>query len=233
RPHHVQDRRRHAGIGPLHGRLGAAGRPLARGVGARDAELSDRDPAVGTRRPPRSRAVTSRGTMRRMRRPPPAAGALAVAGAACGTALNYLDPSGPLYEARYATAMPEGPGSRPLRVVTFNIEYALHVDRAIAVLQETPSLQGLDLLALQEMDAPAVARIASALCLTSLYIPSGVTPKTNRDIGCALLSPWPLVEPRKLLLPHGVRGTGLVRVAVGATLLRGERRLRVYAIHFP
>jgi endonuclease/exonuclease/phosphatase family metal-dependent hydrolase len=162
-----------------------------------------------------------------------AVAALPLVGAACGTALNYLDPSGPLYETRYATAVPEAPVDRPLRVVTFNIELALHVDRAIAVLQETPSLQGLDVLSLQEMDAPGVEKIASSLALNSLYIPSGVTPKTNRDIGCALLSPWPLIEPRKVMLPHGARGTGLRRAAVGATLLVRGRRIRAYAVHLP
>jgi endonuclease/exonuclease/phosphatase family metal-dependent hydrolase len=156
----------------------------------------------------------------------------AVLGGGCAAAVNYLDASGPLYQTRHAAGN-EASADRPLRIVTFNIEYALHVDRAITVLRETESLQGLDLLALQEMDAPGVEKIAAALGLDSLYIPSGVAPKTGRDIGCALLSPWPLVEPRKLLLPHGSRGTGLRRVAVGATLLRGGRRYRVYAVHLP
>ena len=160
------------------------------------------------------------------------AAAIALAAVACGTAINYLDPLGPMYETRHAAPHEAAP-SRSLRIVTFNIENAVHVDRAIAVLRETDTLQGLDLLALQEMDAPGVERIALALGLNSLYIPSGVTPKTNKDIGCALLSPWPLVEPRKVMLPHGVRATGLRRVAVGATLLRGQRRLRVYAVHLP
>jgi endonuclease/exonuclease/phosphatase family metal-dependent hydrolase len=155
-----------------------------------------------------------------------------LAAVACGTALNYLDPSGPMYETRHAAPYAAQP-PRSLRVVTFNIENAVHVDRAIAVLKATESLQGLDLLALQEMDAPGVERIAIALGLNSLYFPSAVTPKTNKDIGCALLSPWPLVEPRKVMLPHGARATGLRRAAVGATLLRGERRLRVYAVHLP
>jgi endonuclease/exonuclease/phosphatase family metal-dependent hydrolase len=152
---------------------------------------------------------------------------------ACGTAQNYLDPSGPLFETRVATPSSRAPADRPLRVVTFNIEYAIHVDRAIAVLRESPNLQGLDLLALQEMDAPGVAKIAGALGLNSIYVPSGVSPKTKRDIGCALLSPWPLIEARKVLLPHGVRATGLRRAAVEATLLWRDRRIRIYAVHLP
>jgi endonuclease/exonuclease/phosphatase family metal-dependent hydrolase len=160
-----------------------------------------------------------------------ASAALSLLGAACSHALNYLDSAGPLYETRHAAPSAEAPPEGPLRVVTFNIEFALHVDRAIAVLQESPALQKLDLLALQEMDAPGVERIASALGFDSFYAPGGVHPTSRRDFGCALLSPWPLIEPRKVLLPHGTRGTGLRRAAVGATLLRAGRRVRVYSVH--
>jgi len=151
---------------------------------------------------------------------------------ACGAATNYLDASGPLYEARYAS-LPAARVGSPLRVVTFNIEYAIHVDRAIDVLRDTPALQEFDLLALQEMDDPGVEKIARALKLNSVYAPGGIHPTSGRDFGCALLSPWPLVEPRKVLLPHGARGTGLRRAAVGATLIRGGNRLRVYSVHLP
>jgi len=162
-----------------------------------------------------------------------AAAGFALVGAACGTAVNYLDPEGPMYETRHAPSVPATAGAGPLRVVTFNIAYAVHVDRAIAVLQETGALHSLDLLALQEMDAPGVERIATALGLNSLYAPGGVHPSSHRDFGCALLSPWPLVEPRKVLLPHGARGTGLRRAAVGATLLWAGKRIRVYSVHLP
>ena len=157
--------------------------------------------------------------------------ALSMPVAACSHALNYLDPAGPLYETRHATPLPEAPIERPLRVVTFNIEFAIHIDRAIAVLQETPDLRNFDLLALQEMDAPGVEKIAASLRLNSLYAAGGVHPTSGRDFGCALLSPWPLIEARKVLLPHGSRGTGLRRAAIGATLVLPGRRLRVYSVH--
>jgi endonuclease/exonuclease/phosphatase family metal-dependent hydrolase len=158
---------------------------------------------------------------------------LAALGLACGTATNYLDSSGPMYEARHAAPVAEAPAEGRLRVVTFNIAYAIHVDRAIAVLQAPGPLERPDLLALQEMDAPGADKIARALGLNSIYAPGGVHPSSGRDFGCALLSPWPLVEPRKVLLPHGARGTGLRRAAVGATLLRAGRRIRVYSVHLP
>jgi endonuclease/exonuclease/phosphatase family metal-dependent hydrolase len=159
---------------------------------------------------------------------------LAACGPGCASAVNYLDPAGPLYvyprEGRAAAGDAE---AATLRVVSFNIAYAIEIDRAIEVLRGTGPLASPDFLALQEMDAPGTERIAKALGMNSVYYPSGVHPKHGRDFGCALLSPWPLEEPRKVVLPHGARGSGLRRSAVGATLVRGAERIRVYSVHLP
>jgi endonuclease/exonuclease/phosphatase family metal-dependent hydrolase len=162
-----------------------------------------------------------------------AALALAASGPACASAVNYLDPAGPLY-----TYPREGPGVTPpspgaFRVVSFNIAYAIEIDRAIEVLRGTEALRDPDVLALQEMDAPGTERIATALGLNAVYFPSGVHPKHERDFGCAILSPWPLEEPRKILLPHGARVSGLRRSAVSAVVARGAQRIRVYSLHLP
>jgi endonuclease/exonuclease/phosphatase family metal-dependent hydrolase len=159
--------------------------------------------------------------------------ALATAGAGCAHALNYLEPGGPSYETRHApSSRPPSPGA-PLRVVTFNIAYAREIGRGLEVLRTAAPLRSPDVLALEEMDAPSVDRIARELGLNSVFFPSGVHPKTKRDFGCALLSPWTLTEPRKLLLPHAARGTRLRRAATVATLVRGGERVRVYAVHLP
>jgi endonuclease/exonuclease/phosphatase family metal-dependent hydrolase len=118
-------------------------------------------------------------------------------------------------------------------VVSFNVAHAIEIDRAIVVLRETPQLRGADVVALQEMDAPGTERIARALGMNAVYFPSGVHPKHRRDFGCAVLSPWPLEEPRKLVLPHGARVTGLRRAAASAVVVRGDERVRVYSVHLP
>lgn len=69
--------------------------------------------------------------------------------------------------------------------------------------------------------------------MNAVYYPSGVHPKHDRDFGCAVLSPWPLEAPRKLVLPHGARGSGLRRSATSATVVRGSERVRVYSVHLP
>ena len=118
-------------------------------------------------------------------------------------------------------------------MVTFNIAYAVKIDRALELLRESPPLQGFDVLALQEMDVPGTERLARELGMNSLYVPSAVHPKSGRDFGCAILSPWPLVEPGKVVLPSPAFGSGVQRSAVRATVLWGERRVRVYSVHLP
>jgi endonuclease/exonuclease/phosphatase family metal-dependent hydrolase len=151
----------------------------------------------------------------------------------CAPAVNYLDPAGPVHAYPRDGPPPATDASSPLRVVSFNIAYALEIDRAIEVLRQEEPLRGPDVLALQEMDAPGTERIARALGLNAVYFPSGVHPKHDRDFGCAILSPWPLEEPRKLVLPHAARGTGLRRAAVSAVVVRGTQRIRAYSVHLP
>ena len=159
---------------------------------------------------------------------------LATSGLGCATAVNYLDPGGPVYTyPREAPAPGRGPSDAPLRVVTFNIAYAVEIDRAIEVLRGTEPLRNPDVLALQEMDAPGTERIARALGMNAVYFPSGVHPKHGRDFGCAVLSPWPLEAPGKLVLPHGARVSGLRRSATSAVVVRGTERVRVYSVHLP
>jgi endonuclease/exonuclease/phosphatase family metal-dependent hydrolase len=180
---------------------------------------------------------------------------LLVVACACA-ATNYPEASGPLYTGRYgeSRSLRSGadspgsapapleptsaqdvapPASAPLRVVTFNIAFALQIDSALAVLRQAAPLRRPDFLALQEMDAPSVERIAATLGMNYIYYPSGLHPRYGRDFGCAVLSPWPLEEPRKIVMPQRARFTGLTRVITVATLRRGAQRFRVYAVHLP
>jgi endonuclease/exonuclease/phosphatase family metal-dependent hydrolase len=166
--------------------------------------------------------------------------AVALAPGSCAPARNYTDPSGPWYATRYGRpaggTADVGPSAfaatDAVRVVTFNIAHAARIDRAIEVLSGTPALARPDLLLLQEMDAPGTERIARALGMNSVYSPSAVHPHDGKDFGNALLSPWPIEGPRRLLLPHESRGIRLRRAATEATVLLRGRRLRVYSVHF-
>ena len=154
-------------------------------------------------------------------------GTILVPGCA-STPHNYLDPQAPLFDGSYGIT----PAPRPeLRVVTFNVEFGLHVDQAIEALSH-PGLRGPDVLLLQEMDHPGVDRIAKTLSLNYAYCPSSVHPGTQRDLGTAVLSPWPMEDRWKVRLPHFSRLTRHARSVVGARVRIGGRSIRVYSVHF-
>jgi endonuclease/exonuclease/phosphatase family metal-dependent hydrolase len=146
-------------------------------------------------------------------------------------ALNYTDPAGPLYTTAHGHRPGGAAGPDVVRIVSFNIQFALEVDRAIEVLRTTPALRGCDLLLLQEMDGPGTERIARALGLNSAFVPGSVHPRYGRDFGNAVLSPWPIEAARKLLLPHESRAIAQRRSAVAATVDVGGRRVRAYSVH--
>jgi len=148
--------------------------------------------------------------------------------ASCSHFVIYNDPNAPRYEGTFA--------SRPdpdtlVRVVTFNIQYARHIDLAIELLTEDPHLRDADLVFLQEMDAPGTERIARALGLHWLYFPAVVHPKAGHDFGNAVLSRWPIREGRKIILPHRARLVHSQRIAVTGTVDIGGTPVRVYSTH--
>lgn len=119
----------------------------------------------------------------------------------------------------------------PLRVATFNLWFASRLERALAVAADEPRLAGADLLALQEADADAAHRIADRLGLAAVYHAALRHPRTGRDFGPALLSGWPIVEHRRIELPH--RGLHRrPRIAVAATVEVRGQPVSVYVVHF-
>src|SRR5262245_22773678 len=158
------------------------------------------------------------------------------AAACCAAALgraaahNYREPGAPRYEGSHAPLLGRA-APTSLRVVTFNIEYAKRMQPAIRALGEHPDLRGADLILLQEMDAAGVVAAAAALGLNYVYFPSSLHPKTGRDLGNAVLSPWPIEQGSKVLLPHQSRIVHQARAAVAARVRIGERAVRVYSLH--
>ena len=169
---------------------------------------------------------------RRPRRGSSALGLLALAAftTACAAAHNYLEPEGPRFAGDPAAAAAPRDDDGTLRVVTFNVAYAKQIPEAIAALKAEP-LRGADVILLQEMDGPGTAAIAEALGLRYVYYPASRHPKTGRDFGNAILSPWPIEESRKVLLPGVARGSHQARAAVTASVRVGARTLTVYSVH--
>lgn len=146
----------------------------------------------------------------------------------CATARNYDDPGGPVVTGGSAVSRPPTAG---LRVVTFNVKFAEHVDRAITLLSRPGPLREADVLVLEEMDGPGTERVARALGLQYAFVPSAVHPATGRDFGVSILSPWPIEDPRKVPLPHQHRFRKLRRAAAVATVRAPTAEVRVYGVH--
>ncbi len=151
-----------------------------------------------------------------------------VLGGCAGAALNYLDPAGPRYTGGRARAIE---ARDTLKLVSFNIEFGRHVDRALQVLRVEPSLRDPDVVFLQEMDEPGTQALADSLGLAYVYYPSTLHPRSKRDFGNAILSRYPIEDDRKILMPHLQRIRHIARAGVGATIRVGDRRLRVYSVH--
>ena len=147
----------------------------------------------------------------------------------CATARNYDDPAGPI-----VVGPPVAPthAGGDVRLVTFNIKFAEHVDRAAALLSRPGPLRDADVLVVQEMDGPGTETLARALGLNFVYVPATVHPSSHRDFGVAILSPWAIDDARKILLPHLHRTRKMRRTAAVATVLAPSGPVRVYAVHF-
>ena len=151
---------------------------------------------------------------------------------ACRTGRNYPSPEGPRYAGGPPVERTSEPGrADALRIVSFNIEFAYHVDSAITVLLSDPALRRADLVLLQEMDETGTQRVADTLGMWYVYYPAVFYFRTHRLLGNAVLSRWPIVEDRKIVLPHLSRIVRSQRAATAATIRIGQSLVRVYSVH--
>ena len=145
------------------------------------------------------------------------------------TGQSLPDKTGPRFSGGHSR--PGRPEARALRIVTFNVKFSRHVDRALQLLEKSQALQDLDLLALQEMDEAGVEKIARRLGLNYVYYPAVVHSAHGKNFGNALLSPWRILEDQKIFLPHSGQIEKMQRIAVAATFKIGKRKVRAYSLH--
>jgi endonuclease/exonuclease/phosphatase family metal-dependent hydrolase len=145
------------------------------------------------------------------------------------TVMNYLEPARPFYETRHGEARDTEPG---LRVVTFNVREGRRIAEAVAALARHTDLRDADIVVLQEMNAEGVAAVAKALRMNSAYYPATRERGGGRDWGNAVLSPWPIEDARKILLPHLGRVRGRGRTATSVLVRHALGPVRVYSTHF-
>lgn len=142
---------------------------------------------------------------------------------------NFPNPDAPLYVGGEAEGSDLYDGE--LTVATYNIRYGDDIETAIAELQSAALPADVDVVLLQEMDLAGVQRIADALDMEYAYAPASIHSFHHRQFGNAILSPWPIVDAQKIILPHNHPLTNQMRTATRATLDVGEFELPVYSVH--
>ncbi|MCP4196797.1 MAG: endonuclease/exonuclease/phosphatase family protein [Proteobacteria bacterium] len=149
--------------------------------------------------------------------------------AGCSSIPNYDETTGPVFVGEYGTDSIEFDGV--IQAVSWNIKFSEHIETAIAEYSNTPELVRADILLLQEMDELGVEQIAQAIGLNFVYFPASVHSQHGRNFGNAILSPWPLIEPSKLILPYENPKNDQRRIAAQALVLIDTLEVLTYSVH--
>ena len=118
-----------------------------------------------------------------------------------------------------------------VRVVSWNVQYGIEVEGAGRQLATDDDLKSADIVLLQEMDEPGTARIAEMLDAHYAYASREPHANTGRDFGNAVISRWPLGDPRDVLLPHMAPVDGHPRHATTASIDVEGRTVTAYSVH--
>jgi endonuclease/exonuclease/phosphatase family metal-dependent hydrolase len=148
---------------------------------------------------------------------------------ACRSIENYPNQDEPLFAGNYAENSPVFEGK--VKVITWNIRFSEKIDQAIAELRSVQDLQNADILLLQEMDEQGVEAIAKGLEYNYIFFPASIHTHHDKNFGNAVLSPWPIFDPTKLILPHQNPRNNQIRIAARGSVTIGEAEVLVYSIH--
>ena len=141
----------------------------------------------------------------------------------------YEEPHGPKFEGHFAAERPQNP--QTLKVASYNIEDGIEIEQVIRELGMYNPLRESDFFLLQEMDEAGTEKIARALNYNYIYYPSSMPTRIERNFGNAVLSRWPLSQPKKLILPRKHPTNKQLRIAVRATAELPDREIRLYSVH--
>jgi endonuclease/exonuclease/phosphatase family metal-dependent hydrolase len=147
----------------------------------------------------------------------------------CYSTKNYLDPEGPRFTGNYSETT--APAGDTIKVVSFNIKYALEIEQAIRELGSIPQIKDADILLLQEMNEDATDFIARHLNYNFVYYPATVHPQIKYNFGNAVLSKWPIKADRKVILPYEPVIGKTKRIAVCAQVTIGTTQIITYSVH--
>jgi endonuclease/exonuclease/phosphatase family metal-dependent hydrolase len=148
----------------------------------------------------------------------------------------------PLLESgKAATVKTKTSPPAEFKVVSFNIRWRSgdELKKLNKLLREDPEIGSATILALQEVDRRKkrtgnsnVARLmADELGMNYAWAaPPAAKPDDEEETGVAILSPYPLSEVRRIVLPHPGPNKRR-RAAIGATVEIHDQKWRVYSVH--
>jgi len=155
---------------------------------------------------------------------------------------NEYPTTGPFYAADHAppasaapAALADGGRTRVVSYVSYNIHGESETAKLVSDLRALAAERPLDVVLLQEVSGArdgsrnAADAIARALGMNYVYSPAIV--RSGRDHGTAILSPWPIRDPRKILLPESPWAECRRRAPVTALVLVDGMPVQVYSVH--
>jgi endonuclease/exonuclease/phosphatase family metal-dependent hydrolase len=165
--------------------------------------------------------------------------------AGCGLDMSAARPwvsiselSGPLVAERVAPSGVRGPrvlATNPLRVVTYNLQYAPDPAALADALINTPELASAGVVLVQEVESypeegkSRTAQMAEKLGLGYVYVPAREV-RDGGTHGLAILSAFPISDVEKMDLPETSRKSQH-RIAIRATLDIDGTPLTVVDVH--
>jgi endonuclease/exonuclease/phosphatase (EEP) superfamily protein YafD len=147
----------------------------------------------------------------------------------CSSVSNYLNLKGPRFSGNFVNGT--APFNDTLKVISFNIKLAKKVDQAILELYEMEEFKNVDIILLQEMDDEGTEKMAKILEYNYVYYPASVHSKHHQNMGNAVLTKWPILRDKKIILPYENPKNKQRRIAVVASILINETEVLVYSVH--
>ncbi len=141
---------------------------------------------------------------------------------------NFEEPQGPRYAGQYVQEAPAYSGS--IKVISYNIDFGEGIVDALQELASFEELHHPDIILLQEMDEEGVDRIAQQLHYNFVYYPASIH-KHGRNFGNAILTPWPMRDDKKLILPHRAPLNRQMRISLAATITINGLDILTHCVH--
>ena len=147
----------------------------------------------------------------------------------CSSVKNYMDSEGPSLCGSYSEQCPDS--CNTIKVVSYNIKYGEKMEEAREEIRRQEVLRNPDIVLIQEVDGEGVEWIAREGKFNFVYFPASVHGKHNKDFGNAILSRWPILNERKIILPHEKPISKQLRIAAAATVVIDSTEVLAYSVH--